>query len=126
MCHEGRRVRKGIGGRRLLFLRKEWTTAISIRGWSSGQQSCLGSGETLYTTLNKTLYEIDNVKIAKQKARSYATSQKIKDWALWRGRPPQMEEEPTSSVSVIRAINVRAPATLGNFAPTISRKEEKL
>jgi hypothetical protein len=30
---------------------------------------------------------IDSVKIAKQKAGSYAASRKIKEWGLWRGRP---------------------------------------
>jgi hypothetical protein len=55
------------GGRRSLFLRKEWTTMIDIRGWSSGQQLHLESGGTLYTTLRKTLYEINGMKIVKQK-----------------------------------------------------------
>jgi hypothetical protein len=31
---------------------------------------------------------INSVKIVKQKAGSYAASRKIKDCALWRGRPP--------------------------------------
>jgi hypothetical protein len=36
---------------------------------------------------------IDSVKIAKQKARSYATSWRIKDWTLWRGRPPPKQKK---------------------------------
>jgi hypothetical protein len=34
------------------------------------------------------LYEIDSVKIAKQKAESYAASWRIKDRTWWSGRPP--------------------------------------
>jgi hypothetical protein len=70
---------KDVGGRRPLFHRKEWTTAIGIRRWSSGQRSHLGSGGMLNRTLKKTIYKIVSVKIANQKAGSYATSRKIKD-----------------------------------------------
>jgi hypothetical protein len=37
-----------------------------------------------------------------------------------------MEEQPNHSFSVRRAGNVGTPATLGNFAPTSWKKEEKL
>jgi hypothetical protein len=51
-----------LGGRWPLYLRKERTTMNGIGGWSSGQRSHLGSGETL----KKTLYEIFRGKITKQ------------------------------------------------------------
>jgi hypothetical protein len=81
---EGRMGIKNLGGRRPLCLRKERTTAKFIGGWSSGQKSSLGSGGIL----KKSLYEIVSVKIAKQIAGSYDASRKIKDGALWSGRPP--------------------------------------
>jgi hypothetical protein len=46
---------------------------------------CLRNERTSSWTYRKT---IDSMKIVKQKARSYTTSQKIKDWTLWRDRPP--------------------------------------
>jgi hypothetical protein len=72
-----------IGGRRPLYLRKARTTANGIGGCSV-QQSHLGSGGTL----KKALYEIFRGKKAKQIAESYVDSQKIKDWTLWKDRPP--------------------------------------
>jgi hypothetical protein len=36
----------------------------------------------------KTLYEMVGVDIAKQNARSSARMSNIKDWTLYRGRPP--------------------------------------
>jgi hypothetical protein len=42
--HGGRRVRKGIGGRRPLYLRKDRAAMSGIRERSSGQRSYLGSG----------------------------------------------------------------------------------
>jgi hypothetical protein len=115
--HGGRRGRKSIGGKGLLFLRNEWTTAIGIRGWSSGQRPHLG-GETLYTTIKKTLYEINSMKIVKQKA----ASPKIEDWALWRGRPPQKWKNETAHRAGAR--DVGAPAALGNFAPLVGKRKK--
>jgi hypothetical protein len=46
---------------------------------------CPKNERTSKSTYRKT---IDSAKIAKRKAGSYAASRKIKDWALWRGRPP--------------------------------------
>jgi hypothetical protein len=87
---EGREGIKDIGGRCSLYLRKGRTTADSIRGWSSGQRSPLGSGGTLM----KIVHESVSVQIAKQKARSYTASRKIKDWTFWRGRhPPKCKKE---------------------------------
>jgi hypothetical protein len=40
--------------------------------------------------------------------------------------PSETEEDPASSVSVIRAGNVRAPATIGNFAPPVGKKKKQL
>jgi hypothetical protein len=42
---------------------------------------------------------------------------KIKEWTLWRGRPPPKRKKPTSAVGVRRAGTVGAPATV--------REEEK-
>jgi hypothetical protein len=55
---------------------------------SEGAAQNKRSRGTLYKTLKKNLYEIISMKVTKQKAGSYAASQIIKDWALWRGRVP--------------------------------------
>jgi hypothetical protein len=55
-----------------------------IRNRDFEDQLRLGSGGML----KKVLYEIVSVKIAKQVSGSYVASRKIKDWTLWRGRPP--------------------------------------
>jgi hypothetical protein len=65
--------------------RKERTsTTNGIRAWKAGQQLLLGSGGMHM----KALYEMVRVKIPKQNARSSARMWNIKDWTLWRGRPP--------------------------------------
>jgi hypothetical protein len=53
-----------------IMLSKKRTTTNGIRGWSSGQQSPLGSGGSL----KKTLYEIVGMRMVKQKAGSYIVS----------------------------------------------------
>jgi hypothetical protein len=55
-----------------------------VRGWKLVQRLRLGSGGTHM----KALYEIVSMKLAKQIAGSYVAFRKIKDWTLWRGRPP--------------------------------------
>jgi hypothetical protein len=82
----GRRQNGNKGPRRQkpLYLRKERTTTNGIERWSSGQQSPLGSGGTL----KKAIYEIFRGKITKQIVGSSIGLRKIKDWTLWRGRPP--------------------------------------
>jgi hypothetical protein len=57
---------KDVASRCLLYLRKNRTTANSIRRLSSGQRSLLGSGGTL----TKIVYDSVSVQIAKQKAGS--------------------------------------------------------
>jgi hypothetical protein len=80
----GKKRIKDLGSIWPLYLKKDRKTVNGIRGWSSGQRSHLGSGGTL----KEALYEIFRGKKAKQIARSYITSQKSRDWTLWRGRPP--------------------------------------
>jgi hypothetical protein len=75
---------KDLGGRLPLYPKKEGTSS-----WT-------------YTKA------IDGVKIAKQKAGSYAASRKIRYWTLWRGRPLQKGKESTGKEE---AGNVETPAT---------------
>lgn len=55
-----------------------------IRNRDFGKQLRLGSR----CTLKKDLYEMVGVKIAKQLAGSYVALRRVKDWTMWRGRPP--------------------------------------
>jgi hypothetical protein len=65
------------------YLMKEKTTTNSIRGYSSGQRSHLGSEGTL----NKILYAIFRGKVAKQLVGTSKRLRRMKKWTLWRGRP---------------------------------------
>jgi hypothetical protein len=60
------------------------STTNGIGAWKSGQQLLLGSGGMHM----KALYEMVSVKIVKQNAKSSARRWSIKEWTLWRGRPP--------------------------------------
>jgi hypothetical protein len=75
---------KDLSGRWLLYLRMKGTTMDGIGGWSSEQRSPLGSRGTL----KKTLYEISRSKIAKQMLETSIRMWKMRNWTLWRGRPP--------------------------------------
>jgi hypothetical protein len=57
----------------------KWHRSVDI-----GRQLLLGSGRMHM----KALYVRGNVKIAKQNTGFSARMQSIKDWTLWRGRPP--------------------------------------
>jgi hypothetical protein len=67
-----------------LYLRKERTTTNGIEGCSAGQRSHLGSEGTL----NKNLYEIFKGRIAKQIVGTPSGFRRIRNWTLWRCRPP--------------------------------------
>jgi hypothetical protein len=92
-------------GRQPLCLRKERTTTNGIEGWSSGQQSHVGSG----IMLKKVLYAIFRGKIAKQVDGTSSGLQKIMKWSLWRGRPPPKWKK--EAAHGVRAGYVGAPAT---------------
>jgi hypothetical protein len=68
---------------------------------------CPRNERTSSWTYRKT---IDRVKIAKQKAGCYAASRKIKDWTLWRGRPP-LKRKKKETAQRGEAGNVEALAT---------------
>jgi hypothetical protein len=52
--------------------------------------------------------------IAKQIDGSYVASRKIKDWTLWRGRPPLKQKKNLLVLLALRRDgNVGAPATIG-------------
>jgi hypothetical protein len=70
---------KGRGLKQKLLSRKR------IKDLGCKQPLCPRNERTFSWTYRKT---IDSVKITKEKAGSHAASQKIKDWTLWRGRPP--------------------------------------
>jgi hypothetical protein len=84
MHHEGKCGTKDLCCGQPLYLRKEWTTTNGIGGWSAGQRSHLGSEGTL----NKKLYEIFRGRIAKQIVGTLSGLRRIRNWTLWRGRPP--------------------------------------
>jgi hypothetical protein len=65
-------------------LKKESTTTNGIGAWTSGQQLLLGSGRMHM----KALDQMVGVKIVKPDDGSFARIRKIKEWTLWRGRPP--------------------------------------
>jgi hypothetical protein len=80
----GRMRISDLCGGQPLNLRKERTATNGIEGWSAGQRSHLGSEGTL----NKNVDEIFRGKIGKQVVGTSSGLQKIRKWALWRGRPP--------------------------------------
>jgi hypothetical protein len=90
-CWKYPECKNGITGRRIqssrqqVRLRKERTTTNGIGAWKSGQQLLLGSGGKHM----KAVHEMVSVKIAKQNAGSSARMWSIKEWTLWRGRPPK-------------------------------------
>jgi hypothetical protein len=92
--YEDNKPIKDLGGRLPLCPRKERTSSWTYR---------------------KT---IDSVKIAKQKPGSYAASRKIKDWTLWKGRPPPQNEKKNPAHRA-EASNVETPA------PTARRRRKK-
>jgi hypothetical protein len=55
-----------------------------VGGWSSKRLSHVEGGGTLYENRHETA----SMKIAKQNAGSSDRMRNIKDWTLWRGRPP--------------------------------------
>jgi hypothetical protein len=73
------------GSRQQLRLRKEKTTGNGIRGWCRRQEPHLGSR----TTFNKTFMKTVVLEIAKQTVGTSIRWQKMRDWTLWRGQPPQ-------------------------------------
>jgi hypothetical protein len=72
---------RGVEGH--IYLRKERKTAKNIGGRRRHQQQLksMGNGNKVYS---KTI----RLDIAKQTFRSTAEMQKMKEWTLWRGRPP--------------------------------------
>jgi hypothetical protein len=85
-------MRKGTGYKngiqhrdvkKLSHMKKERTTK-GIKGWSTGQRSYLGKGGKL----RMNLYEIFGWKIAKQVVGTSRRLRGIREWTLWRGRPP--------------------------------------
>jgi hypothetical protein len=72
---------------------RQQTAAMSEEGEDNHRRLWRVELRTMITSvkrrmLKKTLYRIFRGRIAKQKAGSYVASQRIKDWALWRGQPP--------------------------------------
>jgi hypothetical protein len=109
-CKSGVTGIRNQSSRQQVRLRKERTTTNGIGAWKSGQQLLRGSGGMHM----KALYEMVSVKIAKQNARSSARMWSIKEWTLWRGRPPpkRLKREP-HAMRVKRAGTVGAPVTVG-------------
>jgi hypothetical protein len=87
--HERKIGRKDLGGKRLLYVRKKRTTAISIRGWSSKQLSQLGRRVLTYKTLKKTL----EPEFVKQAHGMSSRFREIRKWTLWRGKPPRKRKK---------------------------------
>jgi hypothetical protein len=67
---------KDAGGRWQRYLMKRGAKATDgVGGWSSQRPSHVEGGGTLY----ETRYETVSMRISHQR---------VKDWTLWRGRPP--------------------------------------
>jgi hypothetical protein len=81
--HERKSGTKDLGGKWLLYVRKQRATTISIGGWSSRQLSPLERRVLAYKTLKKTLGLVITER-ANGMARGF---QKIRKWTSWRGRP---------------------------------------
>jgi hypothetical protein len=80
-----RRMRiRDIYGGPTLYLRKERATTNGIEGWSARQRSHL----EIEGRLNKNLYEIFRGSIAGQVVGSPSGLRRIRNWTLWRERPP--------------------------------------
>jgi hypothetical protein len=87
---EGRKGLEDLGSRRPRYfknrgLKQKVQGSKRIKDLGGGLPLCPRNERTSSWTYRKT---IDSLKIAKQKAASYAASRQIKDWALWRGRHP--------------------------------------
>jgi hypothetical protein len=76
---------EGSNGIRDQGLKQKLQGNKRIKDLGSRLPLCPRNKRTSSWTYRKT---IGSVKIAKQKARSYAVSWKLKDWTLWSGRPP--------------------------------------
>jgi hypothetical protein len=72
----------------------------------------------------KALYEMVSVKIAKQNARSSARLWSIKEWTLWRGRPPPKLLKSENHNDVSRAGHVGTPATVSEEGKEKSGQQE--
>jgi hypothetical protein len=84
MPQEGNMGRKDLSSRWPRYLMKRRTsTTNGIRAWTSGQQILLGSRGTWM----EARYELVSVDIATARMRS------IKDWTMWRGRPPSKQKK---------------------------------
>jgi hypothetical protein len=82
--HKGKGETNYIGIKRPLDIRKKKTTAIGIRGWSSGQLSPMRMRVPAYKTLQKT-FRHQIIKRAKEVSSGL---RKTKKWNLWSDRPP--------------------------------------
>jgi hypothetical protein len=71
-------------------LRKHYEDRKGLEDLGGGLPLCPRNEKTSSWTYRKT---IDRMKIAKQKAGSFATSRKIEDWTLWRNRPTSKQKE---------------------------------
>jgi hypothetical protein len=91
--HEDRKRVKDLGGGRPRYLRKRDLKKLQLE--STGN---------LDTTFNKTM----RLEIAKRIARSTVGMPKIRNWTLWRGRPPPKRKKKTADRT--GAGNVEAPA----------------
>jgi hypothetical protein len=66
-------------------------TTNGIEGWSPGDRARLGSGGTR----KKDIYEILREKIPKYVVETSSELQQMRNWTLWRGRPPpKRKKEP--------------------------------
>jgi hypothetical protein len=65
-------------------MKKGTRATDGVGGWSSQRPSHVEIGGTPY----ETRFETVSMKISKQNAGSSARMRSIKEWKLWRGRPP--------------------------------------
>jgi hypothetical protein len=75
--------RKDLGCRRPLYLRRKRTTTDGIREWIS-EQPHLKSERTTSKIYRKTV----GLEVVKRETEMSARLLKMRNWTLWRGRPP--------------------------------------
>jgi hypothetical protein len=76
--------------------------------------------------VKETLRMTIGLEFVKRITRMSSMLWKMRNWTLWRGRPPpKWKEKLTSSISVRRAGKVGALVTLDSFSPPLEKRESK-
>jgi hypothetical protein len=94
-----------MGGRRPLCQKIKLRTKNGIWGCRSGQRSHLGRRGTR----KKTPYETVNVEITKRITKFTVGLLPVKNWTMWRGRPPPKRKKGNGPYGRNRWFKYRPP-----------------